>query len=61
VVMEPNLEEGFAKLEERFQAQSERARRRLEEIRPNAGQPAAPPIPEEKLPPQVQPPLQSNP
>ena len=34
VVMEPTLEEGFAKLEERFQAQSDRARRRLQEIKP---------------------------
>ena len=36
VVMEPTLEEGFAKLEERFQSQSERARRRLEELNPGS-------------------------
>ena len=45
VVMEPTLEEGFAKLEERFQAQSERSRRRLQELSPGPGdtRPPGPP------------------
>ncbi len=43
VVMEPTLEEGFAKLEERFQNQSERARRRLEELNPGTSATPAPP------------------
>jgi uncharacterized membrane protein (UPF0182 family) len=55
VVMEPTLEEGFAKLEERFQNQADRARRRLEELNPGTG--AVPAPPEEGKPlPQVQPP-----
>jgi uncharacterized protein len=41
VVMESTLEEGFAKLEERFQAQSDRSRRRLQELAPESG--ATPP------------------
>ena len=52
VVMEPTLEEGFAKLEERFQAQSERARRRLEELNPGTSGTPAPPA-EPKQPPQT--------
>lgn len=45
VVMEPTLEEGFARLEERIQSQSERARQRLREITPDsAPQPAPPPV-----------------
>jgi uncharacterized protein len=55
VVMEPTLEEGFAKLEERFQAQSERARRRLQELSPGPGDTPAPPT-EEKQPPPPPPP-----
>ncbi len=41
VVMESTLEEGFARLEERFQAQSERARKRLQPVTPETG--VAPP------------------
>ncbi len=60
VVMEPTLEEGFAKLEERFQSQSDRARRRLEELNPDTG--ATPPAPpaEPKQPSQTQSPHQPN-
>ena len=56
VVMEPTLEEGFARLEERFQTRSERARRRLQELEPGTGKvvPAPPPM-EEKQQPQTQP------
>ncbi len=49
VVMEPTLEEGFAKLEERFQAQSDRARQRMQEISPGTGE-TPPPHGEEKQP-----------
>jgi len=45
VVMEPTLEEGFARLEERFQTQAERARRRLREITPGGeAQPGSPEV-----------------
>jgi uncharacterized membrane protein (UPF0182 family) len=44
VVMEPTLEEGFAKLEERFQAQSDRARRRIQEITPGSPETPIPPV-----------------
>ena len=56
VVMEPTLEEGFARLEERFQNRSERTRRRLQELEPGTGKvvPAPPPM-EEKQQPQTQP------
>jgi uncharacterized protein len=57
VVMESTLEEGFAKLEERFQAQSDRARRRMQEINPGTGETPTPPS-EEKQP---QPAPQSTP
>ena len=45
VVMEPTLEEGFARLAERFQTQADRTRRRLQEIAPpsEAPPPAEPP------------------
>jgi uncharacterized protein len=52
VVMEPTLEEGFAKLEERFQAQSDRARQRLQEISPGT---PTPPIEEKQPQPAPQP------
>ncbi len=45
VVMEPTLEEGFAKLEERFQSQAERTRRRLQDISPPEGTTPTPPPP----------------
>lgn len=51
IVMEPTLEEGFARLEERFQAQAERARRRLQELNPQSTPTPPPPAaPEEKQP-----------
>ena len=46
VVMEPTLEEGFAKMEERFQAQSDRARQRLQEISPGTVESPIPPLKE---------------
>jgi uncharacterized membrane protein (UPF0182 family) len=49
IVMEPNLEEGFAKLEERFQSQSDRARRRLKDLSPGAPETLTPPVPEKQL------------
>ena len=55
VVMEPTLEEGFAKLEERFQAQSDRARRRMQEISPGTGETPTPPIEEKQPQPAPQP------
>ena len=55
VVMEPTLEEGFAKLEERFQAQSDRARRRMQEINPGTGETPTPPIEEKQPQPAPQP------
>ena len=55
VVMESTLEEGFAKLEERFQAQSDRARRRMQEINPGTGETPTPPIEEKQPQPAPQP------
>jgi hypothetical protein len=54
VIMEPTLEEGFARLGERFQNRSERARRRLQELEPGTGKAPIPPG-EEKQQPQTQP------
>jgi hypothetical protein len=56
VIMEPTLEEGFARLGERFQTRSERSRQRLQELESGTGKvvPAPPPM-EEKQQPQTQP------
>ncbi|MGQ9921121.1 MAG: UPF0182 family protein [Desulfobacca sp.] len=54
VVMEPTLEEGFARLEERLQSQAERSRRRLRDITPEGE--VQPPPPTATPPPAPAPP-----
>ncbi len=47
-VMEPSLEEGLARLDQRFRELRERAKRRLERVQPPSGQKAEPPKPPAK-------------
>ncbi len=61
VVMEPTLEEGFARLEERLQSQAERTRRRLRDITPEADTQPASPEAQPPAPPSGEPPTVPEP